>query len=344
MLTLSIVIPVRNAEPTLPACFAALERLSPPPHEIIFVDNASTDRTAEWLTGFQRALRPLPVTVLQERKLGASAARNAGIRVATGDIVVFTDADCVPHRDWLAHMASPFVEAEVGAVAGTVTGLFGRSLYELFSSLYTLQAPRGEKVYRAWTPWSGGFPTANLAVRRSLLLKLEGFDEGKAIYGEDYDLCARLYLEHVSIRHQPDAVVTHHHRTTLKGMLRQAYGFGRAHAYLLRRHRPPGLWLELPKHAVQWPRVPLHAWVDMASPDKKLAAFVLLACLSRPLFALVPLYLCWLAYDCRRRARSAGAGVSPLAAFGLAWMLLLKAAAMTAGRWLGSIRYGACCL
>ncbi|MFO0730166.1 MAG: glycosyltransferase [Nitrospiraceae bacterium] len=304
MLTLSIVIPVRNGERTLPACFAALDQLNPAPAEIIFVDNGSTDRTPELLSAFQRTPRPLPVIVLQERTLGASAARNTGIRAATGDLVVFTDADCAPRRDWLRHVGAGFAEAEIGAVAGSVTGVFDRSFCELFSSLYTLQTAGGSLVYRAWTPWSGGFPTANLAVRRSLLLKLEGFDEGKTIYGEDYDLCARLYREGAAILYQPDAVVIHHHRATVKGVFRQAYGFGRGHAYLLHRHHPAGLWLEFPRKAVEWSWAPLPGWIDVASPDKKLALLLMSAILIRPLIALLPLYLCWLAYDCVQRARA----------------------------------------
>ncbi len=344
MLTVSIIIPVKNGAGTLPACFAALTGLTPAPTEIIFVDNASTDDTSRLLTEFQRNCRTATIRVLHQPRPGAAAARNAGIRTATGDLIAFTDADCAPHSDWLLHLTDPFADTEVGAVAGSITGTFNRSLYELFSSLYTLQSPRDSHVHRAWTPWSGGFPTANLAVRRALLDRLQGFDENVTIYGEDYDLCARLYQQGVSIVYQPAACVTHHHRTTLRGVLKQAFGFGRGHAYLLHRHRPDGLWLALPRRAIQWRGVPVHGWIDAASPDKKLAGLIGLGLVYRPLLWLIPMYLCWLAYESGTRARQAGAAVSAINALGLAWMLVLKAGAMTAGRWWGSLRYGAFCI
>ena len=113
--------------------------------------------------------------------------------------VAFTDADCSPQANWLSVLLEPFTDAHTGAVAGNIVGVFDRSLCELFSSLYTLQSPREANTFTSWTPWSGGFPTANLAGRRSLLETLQGFDEDVTIYGEDYDLCARLYQQQQSI-------------------------------------------------------------------------------------------------------------------------------------------------
>jgi len=344
MLTVSVVIPVKNAVRTLSGCFQALDRLVPAPTELILVDNGSTDGSSAILKAFALTCKTTRVRFLCELTPGAAAARNAGIRAATGEIVVFTDADCVPHAQWLSALLEPFADAHTGAVAGHIDGVFGRSLCELFSSLYTLQSPREAGRFSAWTPWSGGFPTANLAVRRNLLETLQGFDEDVTIYGEDYDLCARLYRQHVTIVYRPDARVTHYHRTTVSGIVRQAFGFGRSQAYLVHRHRPTGLWIELPRLMVRWRAVPLHGWVDAASPDKKLFGLVLLGLLYRPLWCLVPCYLLWMMSDGRTRARAVGSILSLSATLGLAWLLLMKAGAMTAGRWWGSLRYGALCL
>ena len=344
MLTVSLVIPIKNAVRTLPACLAALDHLNPAPTEVLLVDNESTDASVALLRAWSEQTRHFTVQLLREVKPGAAAARNAGIRVATSEIVAFTDSDCAPQSDWLAYLLAPFADATIGAVAGRIVGVFDRTVCELFCSLYTLQSSRESTTHREWTPWSGGFPTANLAVRRRHLEQLEGFDESVKIYGEDYDLCARLYEQQLALVYTPVACVTHHHRTTLAGLIRQAFGFGRSHAYLLRRHHPHGVWIELPRRSVQWPSVPLLCWVDMASPDKKALTLFGLGCLYRPLMWLLPLYLLWLVHETSARARAAGSPVSLSHSFSLAWLLIAKAGAMTAGRWWGSVRYRALCL
>jgi GT2 family glycosyltransferase len=287
---------------------------------------------------------PERAQVLEEPRPGASAARNAAIRAAKGDVIAFTDADCAPDPAWLRHLLVPFADGAVGAVAGRVVPAPAASTLELFSALYTLRLPEVGARRRQWTAWQGGYPTANLAVRRLLAQDLQGFDESVGIYGEDYDLCARLYARGAEIVYVPEARVAHHHRTTLGGIVRQAFGFGRSHPYLLRRHAPRGLWLDLPRWSFAWSAFPFRAWVDLASADKKVLAILLVGLLYGPALFALPLYAGWLGVAAAGRARGVGAPVSPGAALGLAGLLVLKSAAMTAGRWWGSVKHGALCL
>lgn len=342
MLNVSVVVPIKNAARTLPVCLAALSRLEPPPAEIVLIDNGSTDGSLSLAVDFQQEHSSSPIRVLTEPHPGASAARNAGIKAAGGEIIAFTDADCEPDVNWLRHLVAPFQDPAVGGVAGRIVGAAGGSVVELFSALYTLQSPEQPSVHRTWTPWAGGFPTANLAVRRTLLEQLGGFDESLTIYGEDYDLCARLYRQGSTIAYRPKAVVRHHHRTTVAGLLRQAYGFGHSHAYLFRRHGPRGLWVELPRYARVWSSAPVNGWVDGASADKNMLGLLASWWLYQPLGWLLPLYAMWLMVVTGRRARRAGAPVWTAPA--LAGLLLLKSGAMTLGRWRGSWKYGALCL
>jgi GT2 family glycosyltransferase len=340
---LSIVIPVLNAARTLPRTLEALTALDPAPDEIVLVDNGSTDDTPRRLQAYAAAARA-DVVVLRESRPGASVARNTGARAASGDIVVFTDADCCPRADWLAAVREPLADATVGAVAGRLATTPPRGVVETFGSLFTLQAPAAPARHTRWTPWAGGFPTANLAVRRDLLGRVGGFDESVAIYGEDYDLCARLYAAGAAIVYTPDAVVEHQHRVALGPMLRQAFGFGRSQAWLMRRHHPRGLWLTLPRISLARERFPLSLWIEAASPDKKAAAVLALGLVWRPLLVLLPLYGLWLWWDMTQRTRARGLAVSRLGRWGLVGCLLAKAAAMTGGRWWGSLRYGRACL
>ena len=338
----SVVIPARDAARTLPRTLLALAALTPAADEIVLVDNGSRDDTRRLFEAFAASRRN--VVVLHEPRPGASVARNTGARAATGDVVAFTDADCCPRTDWLAGLTAPLADATLGAVAGRLTSTPPTGVVETFSSLFTLQAPAVASRHTRWTPWAGGFPTANLAVRRELLLhRLGGFDESVAIYGEDYDLCARLYATGAAIAYAPDAVVEHQHRVALRPMLRQAFGFGRSHAWLMRRH-VRGLWLDLPRGPVVREQFPLPIWIDAGSPDKKAVVLLTLGLFWRPLLALSLLYGAWLWWDMTARTRARGLAVSWLGRWGLVGCLVAKAAAMTSGRWWGSLRYGRACL
>jgi GT2 family glycosyltransferase len=343
MLNVSVVVPVRNAIRTLPSCLSALEKLDPPPRELVFVDNGSSDGSRELIEKFAQQ-HGAGAQVFKETKRGASAARNAGIWGASGEVVAFTDADCSPEKDWLEHLHVPFEDPGVGAVAGRVLGQNSGGVMEMFSTLYTFQMPHEMRRHSRWSPWSGGYPTANLAVRRRLLQDLNGFDESVLLYGEDYDLCARIYESGNSLLYTPVARVHHHHRTSLSGLLRQAFGFGRSHAYLFRRHGPKGIWVDLPSRSISWANAPVSAWIDIASPDKKVLSLLGLGLLYGPALALLLLYSGWLLAVVKRRAGREGWTMSPMTTCQVAMLLLLKAGAMTAGRCWGSLKYASVCI
>jgi glycosyltransferase involved in cell wall biosynthesis len=109
--SVSVVIPAHNAERTLGAVVDALRAQDPPPEEIIVVDDASTDATAELAERHgARVLR-------NPRPLFAGGSRNRGWDEATGEIVVFLDSDAVPARGWGAGLQRA-VEEFPGAIVG----------------------------------------------------------------------------------------------------------------------------------------------------------------------------------------------------------------------------------
>ena len=111
----SVIIPVLNGERTIRECLVSLLKMDYPVErlEILVVDNGSTDRTAEIINSFR-------VRYHREERRGASYARNRGIEASKGEILAFTDADCLVTTNWLRELVQGFDSEEVGVVAGEV--------------------------------------------------------------------------------------------------------------------------------------------------------------------------------------------------------------------------------
>src|SRR6202022_856836 len=108
----SVVICAYNAEPTMQACLTSLQNLKYPAFEVIVVDDGSTDRTGQIADSFEG------IHVIHQENKGLSAARNVGIAASLGEIVAFTDSDCVVDPDWLHYLVATFLQTGLPAVGG----------------------------------------------------------------------------------------------------------------------------------------------------------------------------------------------------------------------------------
>lgn len=96
--SVSVIVPARDAESTIGRCLGALARQTlKQPYEVVVVDDGSKDGTRAAVRAFGSSVR-----LVEQRAMGPAAARNAGVRVTSGAILAFTDADCEPARGWLA--------------------------------------------------------------------------------------------------------------------------------------------------------------------------------------------------------------------------------------------------
>jgi glycosyltransferase involved in cell wall biosynthesis len=201
----SVVIPVRNGTQTLPACLDALGRQEAIPDvtvEVIVVDNGSSDATREIASR-----HPAVTRVVTESRPGSYAARNAGLAVASGDLIAFTDADCIPAGDWLRHGFAAMTQ-ELDLVAGHVSPRVSDepSLWERFDAGHHVDQRKYVEVL-------GFGATANLFVRRHVLDGIGMFDAAMAS-GGDRELCRRALAAGFQLAYSPDAVVAHGSRRT----------------------------------------------------------------------------------------------------------------------------------
>lgn len=219
----SVIVPAYNAETTIGACVVALREQSfDRPYEIIVVDDGSTDETAA------RA-REAGATVLSTPRGRPAAARNAGIHAASGKLLCCTDADCVPHPDWLQQICAPFDDPEVAACKGAYATR-QRSLIARF-----VQLEYEDKYDLLRTQESIDFiDTYSAAYRRDILLAHNGFDE-RFDYLEDQELSFRLANRGYRMVFQEAAVVDHLHSATPAAYLRKKATIGYWKAQVVRR-------------------------------------------------------------------------------------------------------------
>ncbi|MBE9060674.1 glycosyltransferase family 2 protein [cf. Phormidesmis sp. LEGE 11477] len=229
----SVIVPIYNGEQDLPGLLDCLlsQTYLADRVEFLLVDNGSSDSTAQILsTATARfAAKGLVLKVLSETHIqSAYAARNAGIRAATGEILAFTDADCYPHSCWLSELVQPFQDSEVGLVAGEISALPGNNWLETYAERKAFMSQH-HTLNHAFCPYG---QTANLGVRVRSLHKV-GLFRPYLTTGGDADICWRIQKEGGwKIQAAPKALVQHRHRQTLKELGRQWYRYGQSNRYL----------------------------------------------------------------------------------------------------------------
>jgi glycosyltransferase involved in cell wall biosynthesis len=155
----SVIIPARDAAPTLARALAALESQDiSAPYEVIVIDDGSRDETSEIARGFA----PLVKLIRNEDSLGPGAARNRGAAVARAPVLAFTDADCFPTPQWLREGCRALDGAEL--VQGRVV-----------PDPSVARTPFDRSLWVGYEP--GFYQTANLFVRRETFDAVGGFHD-----------------------------------------------------------------------------------------------------------------------------------------------------------------------
>jgi glycosyltransferase involved in cell wall biosynthesis len=330
---ISVIVPFYNAEKTLAPCIESLLALEEIRCEILVVDNASTDRSFEIAASFEGNSKGKEYRVLKEPKRGREFARNRGAQEATGELLAFTDADCLVDPQWLLPIQEAFLaHPEWAGAGGNIKGAPPKNLVQKFLSLYTLRAHfQKEETLGSFDLFKGGFPGANLVIRKEMFQKLNGFQELPHAAG-DFDLCARLYALSGKMGVIPNAVVYHQHRETVKEMCVQAHTTGRAQAVLLRRYFPRDWVVELPGKTVRGKNAPFPIWLNLVYLDKKVLMGLFLAGVWPPLILILLGYLFYLASQAQRHAREENLPLLITEKIGMLGLMLAKSFSMTCGR------------
>ena len=246
----SVVVITRNRADSIGEAFQALKQQDYPEFEIVVVDSSTgADREKT-----QQLASQYGIKYVAEPRRGQSLARNAGIAHAAGEIIAFTDDDCIPANDWLARNVQNFSDPAVWICTGRVVQHHRGEVADLFEEVAGQDLGGERRVFTQEDIRFGlGFLISNLTkvfakhlksgapvpfgighgssmtFRREALQKLGGFDErfgGESIIKyaiEDIELFYRALKSGHSIVYEPTALVRHKHKLSAEEVFKTRY-------------------------------------------------------------------------------------------------------------------------
>jgi GT2 family glycosyltransferase len=232
----SIIVPTFNRPDRLRSCLNALAELDYPrsSFEVVVVDDGSRVRLDGMVAEYERWLS---VQLLRQENQGPAAARNAGLAVARGNYVVFTDDDCRPVRGWLRAFQSAFSRTPGAGIGGRVINGITENAFSATSQILI------DYLYKYFNSRYGQptfFISNNVAFPAEALRRIGGFDSRFPFAGaEDRELCDRWLSNGYTLVYQPEAIVYHLSKLSFHAFCRQHFTYGRG-AYLFHRARHAG--------------------------------------------------------------------------------------------------------
>ena len=233
MMRASVIVPVYNGAAVIEGCLGSLDRqtLEPSDYEVIVVDDGSTDGTPQIVEGIITSARASIRFVQRPANAGPAAARNAGLREATTEVIAFTDADCEVAPDWLERALEVLASSDAVAVEGRTD-------------------PKGEPgtlTHQMRNPSGGLWMTCNMIYRRAALDDVGGFDERfRMAFLEDSDVAFAVQERGGEIAWAPEVLVNHlvlqgGRRTFFREARKRFYNplLYRKHPQMYRRHLKP---------------------------------------------------------------------------------------------------------
>ncbi len=222
----SVLVCSYNGARTLEACLQSLRGLNYPDYEVVLVDDGSKDNTPEIAARFP------DVKYVRQDNMGLSYARNVAAREASGDILAYTDSDCMADPDWLYFLVGTLLSGDYAGVGGPNISPPAADWIQACVAA----APGGPSHVLLTDVVAEHIPGCNMAFHRWAFEKVGGFDSEYRKAGDDVDFCWRLQQAGQVIAFSPAAIVWHYRRFTLKAFRKQQEGYGEAESLLRFKH------------------------------------------------------------------------------------------------------------
>ena len=232
--SVTVVVPVRNRELTIQSLLDSLQKLDYDRNkvEVIVVDGNSTDKT-------QEIVKKYPVKLVVEKRKGLNLARNTGIKCSKGEIVTFTDSDCIVPPNWITKIVENFKDPQVSCVGGSAKALDNDFVSQYADNSIVRLMPfftKREELEKV-KPFFRHPAGCNMAFRRKVAEEVGYFDENIRYGFDEVEFADRVCRAGYKMVLDPDVLVWHKHRSTLREFLKQNFQYGKGSGLVLKRKR-----------------------------------------------------------------------------------------------------------
>lgn len=222
MSKITVIIPTLNSEKELADCLNALQEQTFKDFEVLIVDSHSKDKTVEIAKKYNCRV------VYDDGKTRGHAC-NTGIRNTESEFIAFTDADCIPKKDWLEKLIEHFKDEKIASIGGPNTAPYSDSFFaKVVDVVYGSKIMSGETRYGVildeLTPIEHN-PGCNSAYKTKVAKEIM-FDEDLPT-AEDVVFDYKILKSNYKIYFTPYAIVFHHRRPTLIGYYKQVHNYGK---------------------------------------------------------------------------------------------------------------------
>lgn len=224
----SVILPTYNRLTQLKEALQSIIKQDYADYEIIVVNDGSTDGTEEYL---KTVAIPNLRSISQENR-GPAAARNAGLEIAQGKYIAYTDDDCIVPSNWLSSFKNLFESTDADIIGGAVYNSVHKNIFSETSQHITNFFVEYLNRDGKQSPF---LTSNNIAYRADVIKKVGGFDERfKKAGGEERALNWKILCNGGKSVFSPDIVVEHNHNMNFRKFVRQQINYGRG-AYILHR-------------------------------------------------------------------------------------------------------------
>lgn len=216
---ISVIIPVKNEEEKITRCLDAIFSQTINPFEVIVVDGHSIDKT-------ENVAKKFLINFLYEDYRTRGGACQIGIENAKGEFIAFTDADCIPEKNWLESLVEEFNDQIVGVGGGIKNignGLWGNSINLTVNTFIGSANSIQGRLYKE-KKYVNSISGSNSMYRKKDIIAIGGFDV-KLPTAEDTELNNRL-LKIGKLFYTPNAIILHDPKRGLKKFSKRMYQYG----------------------------------------------------------------------------------------------------------------------
>ena len=224
---ISIITPSFNRAKELKFLYKSLKQQSIDLRlfEFIISDDGSTDNTREMVIEWEKKSDIL-IKFITQKNQGPGAARNNGLKIASGELILFIDSDCEAHPDWIKNIFKEYQENSFDAFGGPDSAkedftALQKAIDFSMTSFFTTGGMRGhsENMIAKFFP-----RTHNMGIKKSVYDKIGGF--GSLRHGQDIEFSNRIRKSGFIIKFLINVVVYHRRRATIKQFFKQVYNWG----------------------------------------------------------------------------------------------------------------------